>query len=334
MDLIDMKYSPSRFRGRGPQFKYVLVVTDVMSRFTWTAPLINKEPSSVEPVLRRLINSMDKRPAFISSDKGNEWTGQVDEMLEEKGIIHRSKSDTHDMNILTVIDRAIQNVKRRLAENLAAKSGEWVQRLNVVTRQYNNTIHPTIRGEPADFGKEGNEVSEFLALADNANKLQTNQNLLVKRKKKLEDLGGFRVPISAPKAFQRGFKQRYSSDVKVLEDIKGSVAIATDGTKSDVKRVLPVHAASDYAEAGFALGDERIQNKKDKLVDMMALLYAWIDPGERKSVSSASTELKRLMGDDYKETLKKVGFQQLVRAIRLFDNEFEVETGGYYFKRL
>ena len=122
--------------------------------------------------------------------------------------------------------------------------------------------------------------------------------------------------------------------MKVLEDIKGSVAIATDETKSDVKRVLPVHAASDYAEAGFALGDERVQNKKDKLVDTMALLYAWIDQGERKSVSSVSTELKRLMGDDYKDTLKKEGFQQLVRAIRLFDNEFEVESGGYCFKRL
>ena len=122
--------------------------------------------------------------------------------------------------------------------------------------------------------------------------------------------------------------------MKVLEDIKGSVAVATDGTKSDVKRVLPVHAASDYASAGFALGDKKISDKKDKLLGMMAPLYAWIDPGERKSVSSASTELKRFMGDTYKETLKKVGFQQLVRAIRLFDNEFSVETGGYYFKRL
>ena len=40
------------------------------------------------------------------------------------------------------------------------------------------------------------------------------------------------------------------------------------------------------------------------------------------------------MGDDYKATLQQVGFQQLVRAIRLFDNEFEVEPGGYYFKRI
>ena len=98
--------------------------------------------------------------------------------------------------------------------------------------------------------------------------------------------------------------------------------------------MLPVHAASDYAEAGFALGDQRISDKKDKLVSMMSLLYAWVDSGERKSVSSAATHLRKEMGDTYKATLKKVGIQQLVSAIRLFDNEFQIDTRGYYFKRL
>ena len=46
----------------------------------------------------------------------------------------------------------------------------------------------------------------------------------------MTDEGGFRIPIGAPKAFQRGFKQRYSNDVKVVHDIKGSVVEATDGT--------------------------------------------------------------------------------------------------------
>ena len=48
MDLIDMKYSPSRFKGKGPQFKYAIVLIDVMSRFVWSAPLINKEHTVVE----------------------------------------------------------------------------------------------------------------------------------------------------------------------------------------------------------------------------------------------------------------------------------------------
>ena len=73
-------------------------------------------------------------------------------------------------------------------------------------------------------------------------------------------LGGFRTPIGAPKAFNRSFKQKYSTDVNVRRDIKGLIVQATDGTKSDVKRVLPVHAASGYAEAGFALGNRRIQD--------------------------------------------------------------------------
>ena len=77
MDLIDVKFAPSRFRGRGAQFRYILVVIDLMSRFVWAALLINKEPVTVEPVLRRLLNSMDKPPVFIFSDKGNESTNDV-----------------------------------------------------------------------------------------------------------------------------------------------------------------------------------------------------------------------------------------------------------------
>ena len=129
-----------------------------------------KEPATVEFQLRRLINGMEKRPAFISSDRGNEMTGVVNRMLERKGIIHRAKTDKNDMNSLSIIDRVIQNLRKRLAENLAKSKGEWVQRLHVVTSQYNKTIHPTIRSSPSEFGK--NEQTEFMALADNAKKLR------------------------------------------------------------------------------------------------------------------------------------------------------------------
>ena len=51
MDLIDLKNSPNQIRGKGPAFKFILVLIDVMSRFVWTAPIVNKEPATVEPVL-------------------------------------------------------------------------------------------------------------------------------------------------------------------------------------------------------------------------------------------------------------------------------------------
>ena len=67
---------------------------------------------------------------------------------------------------------------------------------------------------------------------------------------------------------------------------------------------------------------------------MMALLYAWAEGGERTSVSAAAKHLREEMGAEYKATLKKTGFDKpggLALAIRLFDNEFSVESGGYYF---
>ena len=90
-------------------------------------------------------------------------------------------------------------------------------------------------------------------------------------------------------------------------------------------------------EASFALGDERIQKKKNAMVDMMAWLHAWADEGERMSVSGVAKHLRKEMGEGYKRTLKKTGFDRqggLALAIKLFDNEFSVESGGYYFRKL
>ena len=85
----------------------------------------------------------------------------------------------------------------------------------------------------------------------------------------------------------------------------------------------------------FALRDERIQNKKDKLVEPLMLeLYTWLSPGEHVSLSSAAAHLKEQLGAaKYREILKSVGFAHLVQAVRLFDHEFEVDTKGYYMKR-
>ena len=336
MDLIDMKYSPSKISARGPSYKNALVLIDVMSRFAWGAPCISKDPNDVEPVLRRILHSMEKLPAFISSDKGNEFTGSVDVLLESKDIIHRTKSDSHDMNSLSVVDRVIQTIKKRLAESLASKKGEWAQRLPVIVKQYNATQHPAIHGEPDDFGKAGHEISGFITQAENAEKLKHNQVLLEKRKNKLTEEGGFRVPVGGPKAFHRGFKQAYSGEVFEIRKIEGSTAVGKDGKRIDVKRAMPVHAANGHAEAaGFALGDARIQNKKDKLVEPLMLeLYTWLSPGERASLSNAAAHLKEQLGAaKYRDILKSVGFQHLVQAVRLFDHEFTVDSKGYYMKR-
>ena len=114
MDLIEFRTSPSK------GFKYILVLIEVFSRQVWAAPCKDKTPDTVEPVLRRLLASLPKKPAVIFSDAGNEFVGAVQAMLDSKSIIRRVKLP-EDTNALGVIDRAIQNLKSRLAESLSAE---------------------------------------------------------------------------------------------------------------------------------------------------------------------------------------------------------------------
>ena len=110
MDLIEFRTAPSKV-GR-ETYRYILVLIDVFSREVWAAPTKDKTPAAVEPVLRRLLAGLPKQPAMISSDKGNEWVGPVQELLDASGIIRKTK-DPNDANALGVVDRAIQTLKKK-----------------------------------------------------------------------------------------------------------------------------------------------------------------------------------------------------------------------------
>ena len=205
MDLIQFSTAPSKVARE--TFRYIIVLIDVFSRQVWAEPCKDKTPSEVAPVLRRMLGGVPKKPEVISTDKGNEWVGPVDALLDAKGIIRRTK-DPRDVNALGVVDRAIQNLKQRLAESLSADPGEWASRIKEVVAAYNENPHQTIHGEPA--GVRTKPVQDFLIMQDNAAKLKGNQALLESRKKELADKGAFRRPLrAAGGAFRRGFKASY-----------------------------------------------------------------------------------------------------------------------------
>jgi hypothetical protein len=328
LDLIEFRTAPSKV-GRAT-FKYIIVLIEVFSREVFAQPCKDKGPDSVEPVLRRMLATLPKKPEVISTDKGNEWTGAVQDMLDAKGIIRRTK-DPQDVNALGVVDRAIQNLKTRLAESLSAEPGEWASRIQEVVEAYNSTPHQTVHGEPEEVRK--NPVQGFLVLQDNAAKLKGNQTLLETRKSKLADAGAFRRPLrGAGGAFRRGFKPTYG-DVERVASVEGSTVVPEGGgDRIDIKRVQPVDR--DTADVVPWLGGLSMRDsaKKDKLLDVMTALLTFLADGEEHSVASAALWLKDNMGDAYVSTLRDVGFgKHLAEAVRLFQ-EFELTKRNYYLK--
>ena len=326
MDIIDLKYSKSLGN------KNILVLIDVFSRRVWAKPVRSKEPAAVALVLRQILNEMDRAPTVLSSDKGNEFTGPVDELLEEKNITHRTKGEKYDPNVLAVVDRAIQNLKARLAESLADEPGEWAQRIHDVVRQYNATEHSTVHDAPKEIAT--NPIAKFMVLQDNAQKLKHNETILKTRKTALEDAGAFRRPIGGLQqgAFRRGFKASYGP-VEEVENVQGStVKPHGDGGKIDIKRVLPVDRDTGNVEATFAQGDAWIQRKRDIIWPLVIELYHWLEDGE-KSMSTAAAHLKKELGaDEYRGYLRQAGFQHLSQAVSITP-ELHLTQGGYYVKQ-
>ena len=260
-------------------------------------------------MVRRMLGGLPKKLEVLSTDKGNEWVGPVDALLDAKGITRRTK-DVRDTNALGVVDRVIQNLKQRLAESLSADPGEWAARIKEVVAAYNSTSHATIHGEPEEAA---NPIQNFLITQDNALKLKGNQALLEARKKELADKGAFRRPLrAAGGAFRRGFKAR--------------------GEKIDIKRVQPVDRDTGDVQPWLGGLSMRDSKKKDRLLDMMTALIDFVKDGEEHSVASAALYLKQHMGRAYEDTLRELAFgRHLAAAVELFP-EFELTRKNYYLR--
>ncbi len=243
------------------------------------------------------------------------------------------RGSPQDANALGVVDRAIQTLKKRLAESLSEDPGEWASRIREVVQAYNSTPHQAVHGEPEEVRK--NPVQSFLVLQDNATKLKSNQTLLETRKKQLEEKGAFRRPLKGLNAFRRGFKAAYGP-VEKVETVSGSlVKPQGDGETIDVKRLQTVSRQTGDVEPWYGGLSTRDSQKKDKLIDVMIALLQFLADGEEHSVAGAALYLKNNLGDSYVDTLREQGFgKHLAEAIRLFPESFTLVRQGYYVRRV
>jgi hypothetical protein len=333
VDLADFKEAPDK------GMRYFVVLIDVFNREVWTAPLPNKEQETVRPILRDILKGLvDAAPGQteIFTDAGQEFQGSVDAMLQAEDLVHRTKSHGKlDTNALAVVDRAIQNVKTRIAQIMGKGKVSWVDALEQATLQYNNDFHSTVRDSPLD-GRDTGELV-FMLLQDNAKKYQHNQEHLEKRKKLFESLGSYRKPLAeSTMKFHRGFKATYGDKVDVV-GFDGSQVLGADGSRHDQKILMPVSQDSTTALPTYAFTDVMKRRARAILSEegLPEKLLSLI-PEEG---TIALTVLGRQIRTDfpYEETMQKarLGLGAMAQAMRLYPELFvlEVEPNPKFVRR-
>ena len=71
---MDLKnYGPENNRG----YRYILVIIDNFSKYSWTIPLKNKNAQTIKDPLENILISSKRKPGLIESDRGKEFYNNI-----------------------------------------------------------------------------------------------------------------------------------------------------------------------------------------------------------------------------------------------------------------
>jgi hypothetical protein len=190
-----------------------------------------------------------------------------------------------DKNATDVLDRAAQDVKARYVHLTSRAGGDGKKQFEQAILAHNNSIITSIHGTPNDVSKNPN--LQFMNLVDKAKRFEHNTRLLEKHTAQLEDLGTFRTPPpgATKNKFLRGNQAPYG-EVQTAGRIEGSTAIASDGSRADIKLVKAVQGETT-ATQDVATENKRTDRKKKDPLPVAEALHERL--GDRETSLSAAS---------------------------------------------
>ncbi|CAM9744712.1 unnamed protein product, partial [Heterosigma akashiwo] len=141
IDLIDYSNKPAR------QFRYIVGVIDLFSRYAWAKAITAKTP---QKVLNAYIDlDIPQRPKKLISDNGGEFLGSFSQHLEKEKVNHVfTKSHSPQQN--GVIERWNGTFKQLLERNKMTEGNSWADYIKKALKIYNDNVHSSTGYPPVD----------------------------------------------------------------------------------------------------------------------------------------------------------------------------------------
>ena len=204
IDLADFSdYKTSNNKG----FRYIFIVIDNFSKYLWAIPLKNKYSQTITNEFSNILSTSKRKPIKIESDRGSEFYNNIfQNFLKSKNIQHYSRYTDKGPSIAERVIRTIRNLlKKPVFEKGKA---DWLSELSSIIKQYNNTIHHSIKMTPNQAGKKSNEKEVFSNLTDDR----------VKRQPKFK-LGDLVRTADIKKVFSKGDSTNWSYKLYTITEV-------------------------------------------------------------------------------------------------------------------
>lgn len=138
-------------------YKYILVVIDIYSRYLITKPMTNRELKTIIKHFKEIVTTFGP-PYELQCD--NEFNKkEFLNMLDDYDIKYRF-SDANEKNKNSVVERVNGTIALMLQKyRIVSKRYDWYNYLDDITENYNTTIHSTTKHTPENIFN-GNETNE------------------------------------------------------------------------------------------------------------------------------------------------------------------------------
>jgi hypothetical protein len=214
MDLIDM----SRYWKVNKGFKFILSIIDVFSKFAWAIPLKNKSAIAIHAVLVKFLKNTTPHlnvsavKHIMSDDGGEFFNSKCKTLFTSLGINHYSSFTSLKA---TIVERWNRTIKTKIWRHFSMVGNyKWINDLQRLVDEYNNTKHRTIKYSPAEVNQSNKD--QVLRNIEASHKFTKSKAYKFK-------IGNY-VRISKQKyAFSKGYTANWSAEIfKIIKQNNSS----------------------------------------------------------------------------------------------------------------
>ncbi len=234
-------FSMDAYTKQNDGYRYVLLMIDIFSRYTWVRPLKTKFATEVIAGVKSIFEE-GRKPEYLRSDKGRDMVNTALEKFYKSERIHHYC--THNETQANYAERCIKTIKTRLFRYMKFNNTHrYIDQLQSVVQSYNNTIHSALGMAPKDVKREDeDEVRHMQCIRKHKGEKPVKQKDEIKKqekkKKRPKSLFKYkigakvRIPFTKGK-FDRQYDQKWSSEIFTVY-------------KRHLRSGIPVYSLTDW----------------------------------------------------------------------------------------
>jgi hypothetical protein len=147
---IDLTFIP-KYKKQNNGFYVLFTAINITTRFAYVYYSKDKNVSSIMLMMKQFHN--DTNINSLAADQGSEYTNKTFTTYCEKNNIdlYIMKADSHKLGIINRFHRTLK--EKLLKHSLANNSVVWINDIDNIVKNYNNSFHKGIGIEPANVDK-------------------------------------------------------------------------------------------------------------------------------------------------------------------------------------